>query len=49
MTTLLAPDTATSERDPQDVRRTPRRVRIGGADPELVTHVVGAAAGRART
>ena len=46
MTTLLAPDTTTSDRDPQEVRRTPpRRVRIGGADPELVTHVVGAAAG----
>jgi phosphate transport system permease protein len=46
MTTLLAPDQATPDRDPQEVRRTPaRRVRIGGADPELVTHVVGAAAG----
>jgi phosphate transport system permease protein len=45
MTTLLARDTATSDRDPQEVRRTPRRVRIGGPDPELVTHVVGAALG----
>ena len=45
MTTLLAPEGATSERDQQEVRRTPRRVRIGGADPELVTHVVGAALG----
>ncbi len=45
MTTLLAPDTATSDRSPQEVRRTPRRVRIGGADPELVTHVVGAVLG----
>ena len=45
MTTLLAPDSATSDRDQQEVRRTPRRVRIGGADPELVTHVVGAALG----
>jgi phosphate transport system permease protein len=45
MTTLQAPDSATSERDQQEVRRTPRRVRIGGADPELVTHVVGAALG----
>jgi phosphate transport system permease protein len=45
MTTLLAPDTATSDRNPQEVRRTPRRVRIGGADPELVTHVVGAVLG----
>jgi phosphate transport system permease protein len=45
MTTLLAPDTTTSGRDPQAVRRTPRRVRIGGADPELVTHLVSAAAG----
>jgi phosphate transport system permease protein len=45
MTTLLARDTATADRDPQGVRRTPRRVRIGGPDPELVTHVVGAALG----
>ena len=45
MTTLLSRDSATSERDQQEVRRTPRRVRIGGADPELVTHVVGAALG----
>ncbi len=46
MTTLLAPDKTTSDRDPQEVRRTPaRRVRIGGADPELVTHVIGAAVG----
>ncbi len=45
MTTLLAPDTATADRNPQEVRRTPRRVRIGGADPELVTHVVGAVLG----
>jgi phosphate transport system permease protein len=45
MTTLLARDTATSARDPQEVRRTPRRVRIGGPDPELVTHVIGAALG----
>ncbi len=45
MTTLLAPDRTTADRDPQEVRRTPRRVRIGGPDPELVTHVVGAALG----
>jgi phosphate transport system permease protein len=46
MTTLLAPDKTTSGRDPQEVRRTPaRRVRIGGPDPELVTHVIGAAVG----
>ncbi len=46
MTTLLASDKTASDRDRQEVRRTPvRRVRIGGADPELVTHVVGAAAG----
>jgi phosphate transport system permease protein len=45
MTTLLAPDTSTTGREPQDVRRTPRRVRIGGADPELVAHLVSAAAG----
>jgi phosphate transport system permease protein len=45
MTTLLAPDTTTSGRDPQSVRRTPRRVRLGGADPELVRHLVSAAAG----
>jgi len=45
MTTLLAPDTPTTGREPQNVRRTPRRVRIGGADPELVAHLVSAAAG----
>ena len=46
MTTLLAPDTDTSDREPRTARRTPaRRVRIGGPDPELVTHVVGAAVG----
>ncbi len=45
MTTLLAPDTSTQGRDPRDVRRPPRKVRIGGADPELVTHIVGAVVG----
>ena len=46
MTTLLAPDTSATgarARRTSAVRR--RRVRIGGADPELVTHVVSAAAG----
>jgi phosphate transport system permease protein len=45
MTTLLAPDGATTSHDPQEARRAPRRVRLGGPDPELVTHVVSAAAG----
>ncbi len=45
MTTLLAPDTS-SAGDRQDTRRTPpRKVRLGGADPELVMHAVSAAAG----
>ena len=33
MTTLLAPDTATTGPEPQDVRRPPRQVRIGGPTP----------------
>jgi phosphate transport system permease protein len=47
--TTSSSDRATREpatgRDQHAVRREVRRVRIGGADPELVTHVVGAAAG----
>ena len=45
MTTLLANDTSGSP-DSQDLRRPPaRKVRIGGADPELVMHALSAAAG----
>ncbi len=51
MTTLTTPETRrppgtpTPDRQQHGVRPEPRRVRIGGADPELVTHVVSAAAG----
>jgi len=55
MTTLTTstPSTPSAGRAPgseksgagHDVRREVRRVRIGGADPDLVAHVVGAAAG----
>ncbi|HEX4687496.1 MAG TPA: phosphate ABC transporter permease PstA [Nocardioides sp.] len=51
MSTLTTPssDRATSTLEPEHdrsaVRREVKRVRIGGADPELLTHVVSAAAG----
>jgi phosphate transport system permease protein len=47
--TTSTPTPSTGEptpvRDQPVVRREVRRVRLGGADPELVSHVVGAAAG----
>jgi len=51
MSTLVTPETeriaqpAVAGRDPAVGQPPQRRVRIGGADPELVSHVVSAAAG----
>jgi phosphate transport system permease protein len=46
MSTLLTPDPATRVRDTSVVPRdAPRRVRLGGPDPELVSHVASAALG----
>jgi phosphate transport system permease protein len=48
MSTLTSSDTAAhprSGRDPHAVRREPARVRLGGFDAELVSHVLGAAVG----